>query len=161
MTIALALALCALACVLAAAIFDLALFEIPDSLSIALVATAIAYGLAVPGFGWISHIAAPLIVFGIGLFVFSRGWLGGGDVKVMSGIAAWTGLEGLAAQLVATSVAGGVLVLVLMGVRRGIAGAGVGSDGMHRLFRSDGPIPYAVAIAAGTAHWAIEAWPVS
>jgi prepilin peptidase CpaA len=161
MTIALALALCALACVVAAAAFDLASFEIPDSLSIALVITAIGYGLAVPDFGWISHIAAPLIVFGIGLFIFSRGWLGGGDVKLMSGIAAWTGLEGLLPQLVVTSVAGGVLVLVLMGIRRGLATAGMEPDGMHKLFRSDGPIPYAVAIAAGTARWAWQAWPIA
>ncbi|WP_439534954.1 prepilin peptidase, partial [Polymorphobacter sp.] len=68
-----AVALAALGCVIAAAIEDLRRFEIPDQLSIALVALAIAYGALTPGFDWLSHIAAPLAVFAIGLLLFARG----------------------------------------------------------------------------------------
>ncbi|GGE11188.1 hypothetical protein GCM10011529_16940 [Polymorphobacter glacialis] len=161
-------AVIALGCVLAAAIADIRRFEIPDGLSIALVATAIVYGLATPGFVWWSHIAAPLGFFALGLFVFSRGWMGGGDIKLMTGIAAWTGLEGLLAQFVATALAGGILALALIVARRVLASPALASRafasrraGMPRVFQSDAPLPYAIAIAAGTFWWAAKAWPIA
>ncbi len=151
-------ALVALGCVLAGAVADVMRFEIPDGLSIALLATALVYGLLTPGFGWISHLAAPLLMFGFGLFVFSRGWLGGGDVKLLVSTAAWTGLAGLALQFVAIAIAGGGLSLVLLVARAGFAGADAAR--VPRVFQKDAPLPYAVAIAAGTCWWAAQAWPV-
>ncbi len=154
------LALLALACVLAAAVADMYCFEIPDSLSIALLVTAAGYGLVTPGFGWLSHIAAPLIMFGVGLLLFSRGWMGGGDIKLLVAIAGWTGLSGLPLQLVGVALAGGVLALVLLTVRGGLARAGRGTAQLPRMFQKDAPLPYAVAIAAGTCWWAWTFWPV-
>jgi prepilin peptidase CpaA len=160
MTIAIAMALAALVCVLAAAVADMRRFEIPDGLSIALLVTAAGYGFFTPGFGWISHIAAPLIMFGIGLLMFSRGWMGGGDIKLLIAIAAWTGLSGLPLQLVGVALAGGGLALVLIVVRAGLARNGRDTAHMPRLFQADAPLPYAVAIAAGTIWWAWSVWPV-
>lgn len=159
MSIAAGLALVALGCVLWAAICDMRVFEIPDSLTIILLVTAAAYGVVTPGFGWVSHIAAPALFFGIGLFVFARGWMGGGDIKLMTGIAAWTGLDQLLPQLLATALAGGLVTLVLLLARKLAAGRDPATT--PRLFQGDAPIPYAVAIAIGTCWWAWRAWPIS
>ncbi len=160
MTLAAVLALVALACVVAAAGFDVWRFEIPDTLSIVLVGTAIGYGLLTPGFGWLSHIAAALLFFAIGLALFASGWMGGGDIKLMTGIAAWTGLWGLVVQLLVTSIAGGLVTLLLLAARAGVARAGVAEARLPRLLHADAPIPYAVAIAIGTLWWAWLAWPL-
>jgi prepilin peptidase CpaA len=159
-TLAAALALVALGCVIAAAVFDVWRFEIPDTLSVLLLVTAIGYGLLTPGFAWLSHIAAPLLFFALGLLLFARGWMGGGDIKLLSGIAAWTGLAGLAPQLLATSVAGGAITLLLVGIRTGLARAGRAGPRTPPVFRQDSPIPYAVPIAIGTCWWAWRAWPI-
>ena len=161
MTLAAVLALVALACVLAAAAFDVWRFEIPDTLSIVLVGTAIGYGLLTPGFGWLSHIAAALLFFALGLLLFARGWMGGGDIKLLTGIAAWTGLGGLAPQLLATAMAGGAITLLLIAARSGVARAGVAAERLPRLLHADAPIPYAVPIAIGTCWWAWQAWPLT
>lgn len=153
------LALVALACVVAAAVADVATFEIPDTLSIVPIVAAVGYGVATPGFGWLSHSAAALLFFGLGLFIFTRGWMGGGDIKLLTAVAAWTGLVGLVPMLLATAIAGGALTLLLIALRKAVAAAGAAHP--PRLFASDGPIPYAVAIAAGTCWWAWRAWPIS
>jgi prepilin peptidase CpaA len=148
------LASLALGCVLLAAGWDVFTFEIPDELSIALIVLAALWGLVTPGFDWLGHVAAPVLFFVIGLFIFSRGWLGGGDIKLITGIAAWTGLKGLLPMILATSLAGGVLSLLLIIGRRLNAGrAG------PRVLAADAPLPYAVAILAGTLWWGWIAFP--
>ena len=161
MTVAMVFAVIALASVVAAPVFDLLRYEIPDSLSIIILAAAIGYGMVTPGFGWLSHFASGALVFVVGLLAFARGWMGGGDVKLLAAIGAWTGLAGLPMQWIATAIAGGVLALVMIVMRRGLALAGVDLTRAPRLFQRDAPLPYAVAIAAGTLWWAARAWPVS
>lgn len=152
------LVIVALGCLVAAAIADVRSYEIPDGLSIILLVTALGFGAATPGFAWISHLAAVLLMFGIGLFVFARGWMGGGDVKLLVAIAGWTGLAGLVGQLTAVALAGGALALVLIIARRAFAARP--PESLPKLFRPDAPLPYAVAIAAGTGWWAYTAGPV-
>ena len=84
------------------------------------------FGLGAPGFDW----AAGGACFAFGLLVFARCWLGGGDVKVMAGSACWAAL---AAQVLLIAIAGGVLALVLMLLRRGLAVAGVTGDNAPQL----------------------------
>ncbi len=153
-----ALALVALVCVLAAAISDIRAYEIPDGLSIALLVTALGYGLITPGFHWLSHLASTALMFGVGLLLFARNWMGGGDVKLLIAIAAWTGLSGLVGQLTGVALAGGALALVLIIARRVLAHRP--ADSLPRMFQRDAPLPYAVAIAAGTVWWATTAWPI-
>lgn len=152
--------LVAVACLVAAAAFDVVTFEIPDTLSIVLLAAAIGHGWATPGFDWLSHALAVLVMFGIGLLLFSRGWMGGGDIKVMVAVAGWTGLAGLPMQLAFVAIAGGVLALVLIIARRGLAAAGRAPENLPKLFRIDAPLPYAVAILFGTLWWATKSWPL-
>lgn len=133
-----------------AAVIDTVKYEIPDSASIAISGLALVFGMLEPGFSWWSHLAAPMVMFGVGLLAFSRGWLGGGDVKLMTAIAAWTGLGGLPLMFLATSIAGGVLALGLTAARRMMAMY------YHRhgsTLQSAAPVPYAVAIVIGTFWW--------
>jgi prepilin peptidase CpaA len=142
--------------VLASAGFDLRTFETPDTITVLLIICAALLGLGTPGFDWASHAAAGGAFFACGLLAFARGWLGGGGVKVMTGCACWATLGTLAAQVVLIAIAGGVLALVLMLLRRGLAVAGVTGDNAPRLVQVGADLPYAVGIAGGMAVWA---WP--
>lgn len=149
------LAMGALLCVVVGAVWDMVKFEIPDELSIIIIVLAALYGLTTPGFGWLSHIAAPLIFFAIGLLLFARGWMGGGDIKLLTALSAWTGLAGLPLFLVGTALAGGLLAFVLLVGRR------LNADAQGpRLFHPGAPLPYAVAILGGTAYFAWQVWRV-
>ena len=110
---------------------------------------AVLFGLGTPGFDW----AEGGDFFAFGLLAFARGWLGGGDVKVMTDCACWAALGTLAALI---AIAGGVLalVLVLMLLRCGLALAGVTGDDAPSLVRAGADLPYAVGIAGGMAVWA-------
>ena len=135
----------ALAVVFAAAVVDVIRYEIPDTASIVVLALATVFGVATPGFNWLLHGGGAAAMVAFGLLAFARGWLGGGDIKLMTAIAAWTGITGLPLMFVAVSVAGGGLALVY-GLGRRLARHGVAVEA-HRL-------PYAVAIAVGTLWWA-------
>jgi prepilin peptidase CpaA len=157
------MAVLALGCVIAAAAFDLWRYEIPDVLSIGLLVTALAYGILTPGFDWPSHLAAPPLMFGIGLALFHFGWFGGGDVKLLIGLAGWCGLggfvplAGLPLLLAMVSFTGAGLAAALL-IGRRLAG-GVDPERLPRMLRRGGPVPYAVAIAAGTVWWAAQVYP--
>lgn len=97
---------------------------------------------------WLSHVAAALIVFGCGLFMFARGLLGGGDVKLWTAMSLWFGLERLAPFTLAVALSGGVLALTLILVRRSLP---LPADAQNRmpLLQRRGPIPYGIALCAG------------
>ncbi|WP_017668113.1 prepilin peptidase [Sandarakinorhabdus sp. AAP62] len=139
--------------VLASAGFDLRTFEIPDTITVLIIIGVVLFGLGTPGFNWASHAAAGGVFFAFGLLAFARGWLGGGDVKVMTGCACWATLGTLLQQVVLIAIAGGVLALVLMLLRRGLALAGVTGDDAPRLVQVGADLPYAVGIAGGMAVW--------
>lgn len=143
-------AVAALLLIIGAAVIDIVRFEIPDYISISVATLALVFAILEPREAWWSYLAAPLLMFGFGLLAFSRGWLGGGDVKLMTAIAGWTGLGGLPLMFVATSIAGGGLALAKLLARRIAAGQDrrVGSA-----VRAATPLPYAVAIAIGTLWW--------
>jgi prepilin peptidase CpaA len=100
-------------------------------------------------------------MFAAGALLFAIGWMGGGDIKLLTGTAAWVGLKGLPLQLAGVALAGGLLSLVLILVRAGCRRAGIQPEHMPRIFRPDAPLPYAVAIAAGTFWWAWRFWPAA
>jgi prepilin peptidase CpaA len=146
--------------VLASAGFDLWRFEIPDTLTVLIIVGAILFGLGTPGFAWAQHAAAGGIFFAFGLLAFTRGWLGGGDVKIMTGCACWATLGSLAEQAALIALAGGVLALLLLLLRRSLALAGLSGEDAPRLIRVGAELPYAVAIAAGMAVWSLRYLPI-
>lgn len=147
--------------VLASAAFDLRTYEIPDTITVLIIIGAVLFGLATPGFDWAQHAAAGGIFFAFGLLAFARGWLGGGDVKVMTGCACWATLYNLAEQVVLIAIAGGGLAIILILLRRSLALAGVTGDDAPRLVRIGAHLPYAVAIAAGMTVWSLRHLPLS
>src|SRR5690606_33147277 len=105
---------------LAAGLYDLASFTIPNFLSAALAALFLAFAAAA-GFspalpGW--HLGAGVmgLVLGFGLFAF--GWIGGGDAKLFAAIALWLGFSDLLPYAVVASLFGGLLTLLLLLARQ-------------------------------------------
>lgn len=86
----------------------------------------------------------------VGTFLFSAGWMGGGDVKLLAASLFWFDAAGGAQMLIITAIAGGILTMALMGLR--IVFGKVGGIGA---LRKGGGMPYGIAIAVGGA---LTAW---
>ena len=159
--LALGLAMTALGCVLVAALCDVASFEIPDALSVAIIVLYVGYALVTVLAGlatvsWASQLGGMAVMFMAGLALFSRGWMGGGDIKLLTAIALWTGLLGLPRLLIGTSVAGGVLALSVLALRALPALVSKTPGPGLRVLQKGEPLPYGVAIAAGVVYWLID-----
>jgi prepilin peptidase CpaA len=90
-------------------------------------------------------LAAAALLFAVGAAFFYMGWLGGGDVKLMAGVAAWAGLGGLPQFALLTSLIGGVLSVLYAGWA--ISGRWRGmAQPLDQV-----EVPYGVAIALGAA----------
>ena len=144
------------AILLGAVLNDIAFRTVPNWMS----ATLLTLGLGIrtldggllPGL-----LACVLILLGTG-FCWRRGWLGGGDVKLLAacGVLAPPGLSGV--MLLDVALAGGALAVLYLALGRVLAAPG--SDcppgRLHgivweerRRIHSRSPVPYASAIAAG------------
>ena len=142
----------------AAAVTDLRRFIIPNSLVVALLALWPVW-VALSGFPPVGGaVLSALAVFVLGAGFFVLGFMGGGDVKLLTVLALWAGmdgLEGLMVLLLLTSVAGGALsILWLSRWRPRIAPLIGWAEGL----RDNKHIPYGVAIAAGGLTVAKRLW---
>lgn len=90
-----------------------------------------------------------LFVFVVGAVLFSRGLIGGGDVKLLAAAVLWAGAGGTLQLLILTGLFGGALSLFLLtplgmhlsalrGTALGAAGSALGTNS----------VPYGLAIAA-------------
>jgi len=136
----------------AAAVEDFRRLVIPNLLPIILCALWPIYFAAQPSlYGALSAIGCALIVFVVGAALFARGWLGGGDVKLLSAATLWAGPAGTPELLLLTGVLGGVLALFfLMPMGTQLAAAARGLMGQPPIETGRGlqmPVPYGVAIA--------------
>jgi len=77
------------------------------------------------------------LLLALGLPLFAAGWLGGGDVKLLATLGAWTTFAGAVPLLVAIFITGGVVAALSLAVKGGKAAR-----------RSKG-LPYGVPIAIG------------
>lgn len=105
-------------------------------------------------------VAAAGAVFAGAFLCWRRGWLGGGDVKLLGAAALAVPPASVPALLAATAIAGAGLALLYLAARRVVAApAGPRPRGLlARAVRAErwriargGPLPYAVAIALGMA----------
>lgn len=106
-------------------------------------------------------LASMLGTFVLGTLVFARGWLGGGDVKLMAAVAAALPWPDTPALLLYTAIGGGLLALVVAGAsgRLGATLRGTFALAVPLLYpgtialqpRDGARVPYALAIAFGTA----------
>ncbi|WP_198370731.1 prepilin peptidase [Roseomonas rosulenta] len=149
--------LLALAALAAAALRDVACREIPNPIA----ATVALVGLArqvVNGAPLPALVAAGCVLLAATL-LWSRGLLGGGDVKLLTAASVLVPVASVPALLLATALAGGLLAGLHMMLRRRL-GAFAPAPSRGRLprilrceawrIRRGAPLPYGVAIAAGT-----------
>lgn len=173
-------ATCTLFAVAAIAIWtDVRERRIPNWLTV----SALVAGLslrAAGGGSLYSGLAGAGIGLAVALPVFAVGGLGGGDVKLLTGIGALLGLEHIAVALAATALAGGVLAAAALTIRgswrpvlvnikkilwkaglRVVFGPAVGGPSSIVTLNSPSAVrtPYGVAIAVGAiAGWFLR-WP--
>ena len=92
------------------------------------------------------NLVAFILTLAFGLALFSRRWLGGGDVKLLAAVALWFNLVNAGHTLFYIAVSGLLLTFVLIMVRRMLPAY----RGSWVSLRKRGPIPYGIAIATGT-----------
>lgn len=130
---------------------DLLTMTIPNRVSLALVA-AFPVAAALIGMDWTtfaSHLGAGALMLVVGIGMFARGWLGGGDAKLLAAAALWLGFEHLPGYLLLVAVAGGVLALLVLSYRSYVPPAWMlGQSWAMRLHDRKVGIPYGIALAA-------------
>lgn len=130
---------------------DLASFTIPNWISLGILAAfavAVMAGYRAPA-DLPGHLGAAAVVFAAGLVLFHCNVFGGGDVKLMTAAALWSGFSGLANLVLLVACFGGLLALALLAGRLLPAGVMRASAGLERLVSGRHGMPYGVAIAAG------------
>jgi prepilin peptidase CpaA len=105
---------------------------------------------------WHGLAAALILVIGFGLF--SAGFIGGGDAKLLAAAGLWFGWPAVSPFLVFTVIAGGVLAIAvklwgMVEIERDVRG----TAWMKRWLSFKADLPYGIAIAAG----AILAFPAT
>jgi prepilin peptidase CpaA len=131
---------------------------IPDQISIALVITGIAGQAVTSPFDLIPSFVIATVLFLVLLLAHARGWIGGGDVKLLVALAIGLSLPQLMRFLFITAMAGGVLAAVHLVMRRlpYPTSPPVGSSILRRVYAVErwrhlrrAPLPYGLAIACG------------
>ena len=139
------------ATMLVAMVWDLASYEIPDTLSVVLL--VVGAGALLAGPGWealLGHALGALGAFAFGVAMFAFGQWGGGDVKFLAAASLWLGWPLLAGYLVWVALAGGALALLVLAFRRfGLPDAWAARPWLARLHRSDQGLPYGIALGIG------------
>ncbi|HEY4274759.1 MAG TPA: prepilin peptidase [Rhizomicrobium sp.] len=136
----------------AAAMWDIASFTIPNNLTIAIAMAFIPFaftvGLSPGALG--QHFLAGLIALIIGFTMFARNFIGGGDAKLYAGAALWLGLDDMLVYTLVATMLGGLLTLMVLGLRRFPLPAGLfGQAWLLKLHDARSGIPYGVALAGG------------
>jgi prepilin peptidase CpaA len=130
---------------------DLLTMTIPNRVSLALVA-AFAAAAPLTGMPWpqfFGHLLAGFAVLVLGIFMFARGWIGGGDAKLVAAAVLWLGFENLVHYVFLVSLLGGVLASAILAYRRLAPPLRFASqDWAMRLHDRKMGIPYGVALAA-------------
>ncbi|HLZ78709.1 MAG TPA: prepilin peptidase, partial [Sphingomonas sp.] len=134
--------------VAAAAVQDIVTFRISNIFFLLLIALFGAWIVATGEYDILQNLAVFGVTLGIGTLLFARGWLGGGDVKLLAATALWFNFAQGLGLLAAITLGGGLLALLLVVARRMLP-----VSLYHRrrwpILQPKGPIPYGLAIAAG------------
>jgi prepilin peptidase CpaA len=150
-----------------AAFKDLRERRIPNRLTGGLAALYPMYVLVSPvPVAWPAALGLAVVVFVIGLGLFARELIGGGDVKLIAALSLWAGPEQFVSFMLVTSLAGGALSLFSLWYQRwgvlveahlaalGLFPASGRASGLPdgstgRVSDRSNTLPYGVAIAAG------------
>ena len=137
-----------------AAAHDALTYTIPNGLVLAIaVAFPVAALFAVNEVAWFSHLAAAGIVLVLGAVLFKVGLFGGGDVKLWTAVALWTGLGPLYYEAMWITLIGGAMGVIAIAARAILTRWGgllsISPESLPRALRPKGAIPYGIAIAGG------------
>jgi prepilin peptidase CpaA len=139
------------------ATIDVATRVISNQICLALALLGIAGQFAIP-MQLAQSLMIAALLFMLLLLVYTRGWIGGGDVKLLVALATGLPLTGVVQLLAITALAGGVLALVhlMMRLLPYPRLAPAGSSFVRRVYAVErwrhlrhAPLPYGVAIACG------------
>ena len=139
------------------AMIDIATRLIRNEICLVLALLGIASQFAIP-MQLAQSLMIAALLFMLLLLVYMRGWIGGGDVKLLVALAIGLPLMGVIQLLTTTALAGGVLALVhlMMRLLPYPKLAPAGSSLVRRVYAIErwrnlrhAPLPYGVAIACG------------
>ena len=154
-----------------AAFSDICERRIPNRLTAALAALYPVYVLVSPTpVAWLVALALAVLVFVVGLGLFARELIGGGDVKLLAALSLWAGPEQFVWFMLVTTLAGGALSLLSLWYRRwgglidrylatlrlATAAARAPVVAQAAAGEAAATLPYGVAIAAGGIAISIE-----
>ena len=130
---------------------DLARRQIPNILSIGLLLLAVGKWLIVGSLsGAIWSVAAGSIVFLVTFVLFARGWMGGGDVKLLTASSLFLGAWLTYPFVVCTALAGGFITLGVIAKDLGARWLRPAhTEGNLAVPQSRTTVPYGVAISIG------------
>jgi prepilin peptidase CpaA len=135
-----------------AALSDFLSFKIPNFISILLV---LLYFFALLPSNWdfsqlVSNLTTAVGVLTICFLLFIRGYIGGGDAKLIAAISLWTGVEGLSTFIFFTTLSGGGIALLLISFRYFTLSEKLKKICcIKQLYDEKTYVPYAIAIAGG------------
>ena len=123
---------------------DVTARRLPNWLSLALLVSGLVFATTQGGWsglGW--HAAHAAIALLVGMALFATGGIGGGDAKFYTGLAAWFALADGLDLLLWVSIAGIVLILGWIVLKR------TGMSGREKPEGDFAKFPYGLAIAVG------------
>lgn len=135
-----------------AAVSDVRRYEIPNRISVIIVVAFLLAALVMKSAFVIGGLTVAAAIFAVGALLFARGGIGGGDVKLLSAAALWSGPGLLMSMALVISLAGLVLaglILSPLGRLMPPPPARVAPPPEKANRRLSRPMPYGVAIAAG------------
>jgi prepilin peptidase CpaA len=147
--------------VILAGLKDVTSYTIPNWMPLGLIAgfplAALAAHLPLPVVGLHAAVGVAALFAGMGMFAVR--WIGGGDAKLFAAAALWIGWPAAMTYLLVTTLAGGALAVLLVGLRSARLRPALpsGPAWLVRLAAPGENVPYGVAIAIG----ALAAWPLS
>jgi len=104
--------------------------------------------MSLAAIGW--HVAAAGLVLVFAFVFFWRGWIGGGDAKLVTATALWFGFEHLLDFMIYAALLGGVLTVIMLQFRKlPLPGVLARQPWIQRLHEKGGGVPYGIALAAG------------
>ena len=134
---------------------DLLTMRLPNKLTLCIffcfLAMAVALRMPLDLLG--AHLSCGFAMLLLGFFMFSRGWIGGGDAKLLAAISAWLGWSVLLEFLLITAMLGGAMsVFVLMWRRFPLPLILMRADWIVRLHQPQEGVPYGVPLALAALH---------
>ena len=137
-----------------AAVYDLATLRIPNWVCALLASLFVVAAVRVGQVDWLSHLGAGALVFLGGILLFRFRIFGGGDIKLLTAGALWTGFWALPFFLLAVGLLGGVVAIFFYVARKILFQLAVSFTREKAvrlplvLIEGEG-VPYGLAIVAG------------